>query len=152
MPETMDAARVALIDALNQDLQRKANELFSYALDSTPYIPRGDEHILETFQRLIPIDRDNAKTLADAVRLLDGVPSPGCWDLGIADMNYLNIRFLAKQIMGELRETERQLESHLELAKDFPKARAALHGVLDDTRFERELIEEALKKPPTGAN
>jgi hypothetical protein len=146
MPDTMDAARVALIDALNRALQRKANELFQYALESTPYVPRGDEHILDAFRRLIPIDRDNAKSLAEAVRMLHGIPSPGCWDLGVADMNYLEVRFLARHIIGELRETERLLQDSLKLAADFPKAKAVMHGVLDDTRFQRELLEETIEK------
>jgi uncharacterized protein (DUF305 family) len=151
MATTMDAAKVALIDALNLDLQRKANDLFVYAKESTPYVPRGDEHFLKTFERLVPIDQDNAESLVAAIRMLEGVPSPGCWDLGIADMNYLNVRFLARMILDQLHATAKQLAAHLELAYDYPKIKAILHSVLDDTRFEIEQLEEALNRKGAAA-
>ena len=98
MTQPDDTARITLIDALNEDLRRKSNELFRYAISSDPHVERGDEFFLEAYERMIPIDDDNAESLIAAIQMLDGFPSPGVWDLGLADMNYLNVRHLNKML------------------------------------------------------
>jgi len=147
--EPMDAAKVALIDGLNDDLQRKANDLFRYVLESGSYIPKGDEHIMPLFERLARIETDNAESLAAAIRLLEGVPSPGVWDLGVADMNYLNVRFVAKQVIEQLEESVRRLERRLEQSENYPRVKAIVLSVFDDTKFQIDQIKLALDRTST---
>jgi len=142
-----ESARIALIDALNQDLRRKSNELFRYALESTPYVARGDEFFLEAYARLIPLDDDNAENLTAAIHILGGTPSPGVWDLGLADMNYLAIRHLNNVLLDLMRDTAAQIESHVPLTKGYPKIEAILLSVLDDTKFKIEQLEALGRKP-----
>jgi hypothetical protein len=148
--EQQQEKRVKLIDALNSDLQRKSNELFRYAIESEPYLKRGEEFFLQTYERLIPIDDDNAESLTAAIEMLDGIPSPGVWDLGLADMNYLNVRHLNRVLVELCRDTAQQLEEHLELAAGFPRIEAILTTVLGDTKAEIEQLEALQDRPSTA--
>ena len=85
-----------------------------------------------------PIGSDSIQVI---IRL-GGIPNPGLFDEGSADMNYLSIVFLFERLLRLKAEAIRELEERVGQTNGYPEAREVLLGILNEDRRRHEHLVE----------
>ena len=130
------------VDVLNRLLHDTVNSVVQYAEISAPYIPAGfDEEAA-----LISSVSDEEKILANEVVALiierDGVPKVGVFPYWNVDLNYLDIRFMAKFAVGEQQKAIGRVEGELPLVQDDPEVHGFLRRALELKKSQLERLTQ----------
>ena len=123
--------------ALNRLLSHKTDSLFAFVLEASPYVTEADAERLQCVQRLAQEHQEQAQALTRLILEMDGVPNPLGHDIGVADMNYLSLRFLTgplieyqEHVLSEEREALGPL-AHLAPRAAFPAARRLVEEIIE---------------------
>ncbi len=130
------------IALLNRVLHGTVNSVVQYIPTSTPYVPPGYEDKLEELVRLRDEEAVTAQRLADAINELDGVPKVGVFPYWDIDLNYLDLRFMARFGAKHLAGVIEELETHLNVARHDPKLHQLLKDALDEKRTHMATLNE----------
>jgi len=123
------------IDQLNRVLHGTVNSVVQYIPVSTPFVPEGFEPRLEELERLRDEEARTAQRLVDAIHARDGVPRVGVFPYWNVDLNYLDIRFMARFGAEHLTGVVEELEANLdEAARHDPELRRLFRDVLEEKR------------------
>jgi bacterioferritin (cytochrome b1) len=128
------------IDLLNRVLHGTVNSVLQYIETATPYVAPGCE---EQFDEVLGMKDEQVATVArltDAIGALDGVPKVGVFPYWNVDLNYLDLRYLARLASEHEDAGAAELEGELGLVRDDPK----LHGVLEKVLAEKRAHAEKL--------
>ena len=132
--------REAAIETLNDLLHATVNSVVQYIEVSTPYVPPGYE---EQWKQVLALRDEEAQTahdLTEAIANLDGVPKVGVFPYWNVDLNYLDLRFLARFAVKHLDAAIADAEGMVENVLDHARISGLLKTVLDQKRRHRALL------------
>lgn len=124
---------------LQFELTRKAFSFAEYIAASSPYIPKGAEHLWKVVQHQARIEQSNAQTIAELIVELGGVPTPGLFDEDHADTNYLSILYLCGLLIKLRKKTVSEMEDLIAEAKGHPHVQGVLQQLLEQ---EHQMLAE----------
>ena len=143
----------ALVAKLQEDLTRKAYSFAEHIRVTSPYIAPGQEPLYELIARQAGEERGFADNIARLIVTLGGVPTPGLFDEGGADTNYLKITYLGAELVTKRERAVRTAEERVEDCAGHPAAREVMLAVLDvEQRHLRELREELARHEAKAAS
>ena len=140
-----------LIDRLQLDLTRKTTSFAEYLTNCSPYIPPGAEPLWDLLVRTRDQERQHADLLARTIVEYDGVPSPGVYDEGTSDANYLHIFHLYELLKRSKESSIRMFEKRIAEADGYPAARHVLGNILEDERRQLAELTAALDAARSSA-
>lgn len=123
-----------LIDRLQGDLTRRDSSFAEYITQSSPYIPEGKQEMLALVERLAAQEKTHARQIGRLIIRLGGVPSPGPFEEGAADTNYLSIVYLYGLLLRWKAKSGRELEQRLAECDGYPEAREVLAAIVEAER------------------
>lgn len=132
-----------LVERLQDDLTRKTYSFAEYVTMSSPYIPPGKQPMFDLLLRHRDEDHEHARALGRVIVDLGGVPNPGLFNEGVADMNYLDIRHLYKLLIGAKEQSVQAFEERLREAGGYPEAETVLKSVLEAERKQLAELKSA---------
>ncbi|MDH3591882.1 MAG: ferritin-like domain-containing protein [Planctomycetota bacterium] len=121
------------IQVLNRALHNAVNSVVQYLEISTPHVPPGHEEKFEEVKRIRNEEIDTANRLVDLINELDGVPKVGVFPYWNVDLNYLDLRFMARFSADHVENAVRELEADLESVQ----GDGAVYGLLKDVLAQR---------------
>ena len=122
------------IDVLNRLLHDTVNSVVQYAEISAPYVPEGFGEQAAILQSVADEEKTLANETVDLIVSRDGVPQVATFPYWNVDLNYLDIRFMAKFAMEVQEKTIRRIEEELKLVEDDPEAHGLLRRALEQKR------------------
>ena len=137
----VDEAAVARAgEMLNRLLSHKVDSLFKYVLESSPYVGDGDEELLRLVARVACSHNEQARELTRAiVDELDAVPDPLGHDIGIADLNYLSLRYLLEMLCDYQEHCLEETREYLPDLAAFPASAKIVERLIEQDK--RDLDE-----------
>jgi len=122
------------IDLLNRILDGTVNSIVQYAKIGAPYVPAGFEEGMQEFDRISGEERALAVEIVDLIQSRDGVPSVGVFRYWNVDLNYLDIRFMAKFAVEQEGCNVEELEAQLETVAHDPEVHGLVRRALEQKR------------------
>lgn len=136
------------IDLVNRVLHATVNSVVQYIDIATPYVPPGYEEQRAEVQRMRDEEVRTATELTDLVNALDGTPTVGVFPYWNIDLNYLDLRFLARFAAEHQEKAVAELEQELPKLRDDPKLHGTMARILGEKRGHLETLREIGKPPP----
>jgi bacterioferritin (cytochrome b1) len=135
---------------LNRALHGTVNSVVQYIDIAAPYVPAWCEAKVGELKRLRDEEAHTANELVALVTGLDGVPQVDVFPYWNVDLNYLDVRFLARFAVDHQRKVIADLEAGLPDVREDPRIFAALERILDEKRAHLGVLEEiaAIPTPP----
>ena len=132
---------------LNRLLSHKTDSLFRIVLEASPFVTGGDAERLACVRRVAWDHEEQARALARLILALDAVPNPVSHDVGTADLNYLSIGYLMRELAEYQEHVLGEAREGLPLLARFPEAETALRELI--ARDELDLRDiQALRQTP----
>jgi len=144
--------RQAKIDLLNRVLHETVNSVVQYIDIAVPYVPPGFEEKQERIRGMRDEQARTAQELTALVGEFDGVPQVGVFPYWNVDLNYLDLRFLARFAARHEKKAVDELDRELESLRGDPQLYGTLARVLREKRAHAEALEEigAPPEPPAS--
>jgi hypothetical protein len=135
---------------LNTVLHATVNSVVQYIDIAMPYVPAACEGRMADLRRLRDEEAHAANEIVALVTELDGVPQVDVFPYWNVDLNYLDVRFLARFAVDHQRKVIADLEAGLPDVREDPRIFAALERILDEKRAHLGVLEEiaAIPTPP----
>jgi hypothetical protein len=134
--------RQAKIDLLNRALHGTVNSVLYYIETAHPHVPEGCEGHMEKVFGLRAEQAELAGEITSLVTELDGVPAVGAFPYWNVDLNFLDLRFLARFAMADEEKTVAALEPELEKTRSDPRVYGLLSRVLAAKRTAVSVLSE----------
>jgi hypothetical protein len=128
------------VDILNRLLHGTVNSVVQYIDIAAPYVSSDAKEDLATLRRLRDEEVAQAARLRDAIAKLDGVPKVGVFPYWNVDLNYLDLRFLARFAAGHQERVVAEVEADVARLRDHPEARALVQALLAEKRAHLETL------------
>ena len=141
----MDDAKA--ISLLNRVLHGTVNSVIQYIDVARPYVPPGCEDDVEELHRLRDEEAATAAALTALITELDGVPKVDPFDYWNLDLNYLDLRFLARFAAQHQDKVIAEIEAHLDATKDDARVYRLLKTIAAEKSAHREVLLEVAAKP-----
>jgi len=132
--------REAKVDLLNRVLHGTVNSMLQYIENATPYVPKEHEADYEEIKRCRDDEIETVQELTDLIAALDGVPKAGVFPYWNIDLNYLDLRWMARFAAGHEEKEIALIEAELEDVGDDPRLHALLTKILARKRQHLELL------------
>ena len=136
--------RIAL---LNRALHGTINSVIQYIDVAAPYVPAGFEDCLATLRGMRDEEVVAANEITDLLAELDGVPKAGVFDYWNVDLNYLDVRFLARFAAEHLDKAIAEIEAEVEGAGDDPRVAGLLTRLLEQKRRHKDALVAIAERP-----
>jgi bacterioferritin (cytochrome b1) len=108
-----------IIEKLNAILSKEYNSMVQYVRDANPYVRPDEKPALKELDKVIDDEKRHARQLGQLITCLDGIPTPGTFEFGIADINYLALDYLMDLIVQDKEEIIGLYNKALEAAQSF---------------------------------
>jgi bacterioferritin (cytochrome b1) len=135
------------IALLNRILQGTVNSVVQYIDVATPYVPPYCTARLAELKRLRDDEAHSANEIVALVAELDGVPQVGVFPFWNVDLNYLDVRFLARFAADHQAKVIADVESALGSVRDDARLRPALERLLAQKREHLAVLQEIAAIP-----
>jgi len=145
----MDAA--AKVDVLNRVLHETVNSVVQYIDIAVPYVPDGFDAQMVALRKMRDEETATSHRLTDLIAALDGVPTVGVFPYWNVDLNYLDVRYLARLAAGQTEKAAAEIERELDLVRDDARVHTLLKSVLAQKRAHAAALAEIGKPPPPPA-
>ncbi len=145
----MDAA--AKVDVLNRVLHETVNSVLQYIEIAVPYVPAGFDAQMSALRTMRDEETATSHRLTDLIAALDGVPTVGVFPYWNVDLNYLDVRYLARLAAEQTGRAAAEIERELDLVRDDARVHALLKSVLAQKRGHAAALAEIGKPPPPPA-
>ena len=142
----MENERVGL---LNRVLHGTVNSVVQYIDIASPYVPEGCEEPRRTIGRIREEVAVQAHDLNAMISELDGVPRVGVFEYWNVDLNYLDLRFMARFAAEHQLKVIAELEAAVEKARNDAPVFGLLSRLLQEKR--RHLVELQAIAPQPAA-
>lgn len=138
------------IALLNRVLHGSVNSVLQYIEIATPYVPPFCEGRMADLRRMRGEEAHTANELVALVGELEGVPQVEVFPYWNVDLNYLDVRFLARFAAEHEAKFVAELESGLPDLRDDPRLHGALGRVLAEKRAHLSALQgiAAIPTPP----
>ncbi|MCX7045794.1 MAG: hypothetical protein NTX50_09975 [Candidatus Sumerlaeota bacterium] len=146
-PDAIDLAQLheaegeRVIVILNRLLSHKTDSLFRFVLDLSPYVAPGDEARQQCVQDIAREHAAQAEALTRLILEMDGVPSPLGHDIGLADMNYLSLRYLVGELIRYQEHVLGESREELRTFGVFPTAASLMRDIIAQDQSSLELLK-----------
>ncbi len=139
--------KVALV---NRVLHGTVNSVVQYIDLATPYVPPFCEGRMPELRKMRDEEAHTANELVALVGELEGVPQVEVFPYWNVDLNYLDIRFLARFAAEHEAKVVKELESGLPDLREDPRLHGALGRVLEEKRAHLAGLQAiaAIPTPP----
>lgn len=137
-------------DILNRVLHNTVNSVVQYIGAASPYVPPGHEDSLPALEEMRSEEAASANELTDAITQLDAVPQVGVFPYWNVDLNYLDLRFLARFAVSHQERAIAEIEGEMDRLRDDPKLFSLLTRILEQKRAHRAVLQEIGKQPEPG--
>jgi len=141
----MDGTRA--ISLLNRVLHGTVNSVIQYLDIARPYVPPGCEEDLKELQRLRDEEAVTATKLTGLIAELDGVPKVDPFDYWNVDLNYLDVRFLARFAAEHQDKVIAEIEAHLESVRDDARVHRMLMAIAAEKKAHKDVLLAVASKP-----
>lgn len=141
----MDAAKA--IDLLNRVLHATVNSVIQYVDLARPYVPAGCEGDVEEIHRLRNEEAVTVGRLTALITELDGVPKVDPFDYWNVDLNYLDLRFLARFAAQHQDKAIAEIEAHLESVRDDARIYRLLQTIVAEKKAHQDVLLAVAAKP-----
>jgi hypothetical protein len=138
--EVSEAERDRAVDLLNRLLSHKADSLFAFVLAASPYVAEGDEERLRRVESIAREHEEQAKAITRAILDLDGVPNPVGHDTGVADLNYLSLRYLVKVLIEYQEHVLAESREDLRALRAFPEAARLMQRIVETDEKQLDIL------------
>ena len=122
------------VDVLNRLLHDTVNSVVQYAEISAPYVPPNFDEQLAVVNSVSDDEKVLAHEIADLLAARDAVPQVGVFPFWNVDLNYLDLRFMAKFATLEQAKTIARIEQELPLVSSDPEVHALVKRALEQKR------------------
>jgi len=130
------------MDLLNRLLDGTVNSVVQYAQIGAPYVPEGFDDQMAEINRISNEEKQLAVELVDLIQSRDGVPSVGVFKYWNIDLNYLDIRFMAKFAVQQESDVVDQVEAALDSVAGDPEVHGLVRRALEQKRGHLEKLAE----------
>jgi len=130
----------AAITALNRLLHDTVNSVVQYAEISAPYIPENFDEQAAAMQAIADEEKALANETVDLITRRDGVPQVGIFPYWNVDLNYLDIRWMAKFAGEHQAKAIGRIEKELEAVADDPEVAGFLRRALEQKKDHLERL------------
>jgi rubrerythrin len=138
------AERVTFLNAVLSDT---VNSIVQYAGISMPYVAPDCAGHKETMDRIRDEENVHAHTLNELIQRSDGVPTVEAFPYWNIDLNYLDLRFMARFAVTHQEKAIRRIEEGADVLRIDPVAHTRIQGILEEKRRHLGELEEIGKKP-----
>ena len=118
------------VDALNRLLHDTVNSVIQYADISAPHVPKGYDDQVAELRKIADEEKVLANDLVDLIGRCEGVPQVGVFPYWNVDLNYLDLRFMAKFAREHQEASIARLEAELAGMQDDPEVHSFLKRAL----------------------
>ena len=108
----------------------------------------GLEEGRRKLQELRDAEARTATEITDLVAALDGVPEVGVFPYWNVDLNYLDLRFLARFAAQHQEKVIAEIEGDLDLVRGDPRLHGTLSRILEEKRAHLDVLKEIGTPPP----
>ena len=135
------------VEFLNRVLSETVNSIVQYTGISMPYVAPDCTGHLETMDRIRGEESVHANTLNDLIRRADGVSTIDAFPYWNIDLNYLDLRFMARFAVTHQEKAIRLIEEGVDVLRTDPVAHTKVSGILAEKRRHLDELSENGKKP-----
>jgi hypothetical protein len=141
------------VGLLNRVLHGTVNSVVQYIDIATPYVPPYCEAKMPDLRRMRDEEARTANEVVALIGELDGVPQVGAFPYWNVDLNYLDVRFLARFAADHEAKSAAEIEESLPELRDDPRLFGILERVLGEKRAHLETLKSiaAIPTPPPDA-
>ena len=139
------------IDVLNQVLEILERSFPQYLLYARPYIPAGQEHVMQTVESIVAGQNALAERVSQQVFDSGGLPDHGDFPIEFTDTHDLSIEFLILEAIDCLRQNIVDLEECVDSLRLSPAAQSLASEALGMTKGHLELLEELPNNPAASS-
>lgn len=138
------------VTLLNRVLHGTVNSVVQYIDLASPYVPAYCEEKFPELRRMRDEEARTANELSALVAELDGVPQVDVFPYWNVDLNYLDVRFLARFAAQHEAKFAAELAESIGEVRDDPRLFEALVRVLAEKRAHLAALEAiaAIPTPP----
>mgnify|MGYP003572735055 CR=1 FL=1 len=122
------------LDILNRLLDGTVNSVVQYAEIGAPFVPEGFDEQMDAFQRIADEEKNLANEVVAMIQDRDGVPTVGVFRFWNVDLNYLDIRFMAKFAVQHEGILIADLEAGLDSLTNDPEAHGVVRRAIEQKR------------------
>ncbi len=135
------------VEFLNGVLSETVNSIVQYTGISMPYVAPDCIGHQETMDRIRGEESVHANTLNELIRRFGGVPTIEAFSYWNIDLNYLDLRFMARFAVTHQEKTIRLIEKEADVLRTDPVAHTKVLGILEEKRRHLGELQEIAKKP-----
>jgi ferritin len=140
--------RQAKIDICNRVLHGTINSVVQYIDIAVPYVPEGYEDRVAELRKVRDEEVETANRMTDLVAEFGGVPQVGVFPYWNVDLNYLDVRFLARFAAQHQEKVIAAIDEDRNRAREDARLFQLLQEVLDEKRRHLAVLKEIGKPPP----
>lgn len=108
--------------------------MVQYVWEANPYIRPIEKPAMEVLETVISEERRHARQIGQLITLLEGIPNPGRFGFGIADINYLALDYLIGLIVQDKEKITALYDEALRAAQNFPSVYTQLVWMQEEER------------------
>ena len=138
------AERVAFLNCVLSDT---VNSVVQYAGISMPYVAPDCTGHKETMDRIRGEESVHANTLNELIQRSNGVSTVDAFPYWNIDLNYLDLRFMARFAATHQEKAIRLIEEGADVLRTDPVAHTKVSGILEEKRRHLGELCEIGKKP-----
>ncbi|MHC4956295.1 MAG: ferritin-like domain-containing protein [Planctomycetota bacterium] len=128
-------------DILNRILDDTVNSVVQYAEIGAPYVPKGFDDQMAVLERVSSEEKALAHEIVGLLADRDGVPKVGVFPFWNVDLNYLDIRFMAKFALEQQQKVVARVEKELDAVRHDPEVHGLIRRALDQKREHLEALQ-----------
>ncbi|MCK6459180.1 MAG: hypothetical protein L6Q95_04715 [Planctomycetes bacterium] len=135
---------------LNRILHGTVNSVVQYIGIATPYVPPWCEERMGELEAMRDAEAKTANEVVALIGELEGVPQADVFPYWNVDLNYLDVRYLARFAAEHEAKVVREIEESLADLRDDPRLHGAVQRILGEKRAHLEALKAvaAIPTPP----
>ena len=135
------------VEFLNRVLSETVNSIVQYTGISVPYVAPDCTGHLETMDRIRGEENVHAHTLNELIQRSNGVSKVEAFPYWNIDLNYLDLRFMARFAVTHQEKAIRRIEERADVLRTDPVAHTKVCGILEEKKRHLGELQEIGKKP-----
>jgi hypothetical protein len=130
------------INVLNRVLEILERSFPQYLLYARPYVPAGQEHVMQTIERIVAGQNNLAERVSHHIFESGGLPDHGDFPIEFTDTHDLSIEFLVDEAIDCLKQDIAELDECVDALRLSPAAQSLASEALGLTKGHLELLEQ----------
>jgi hypothetical protein len=128
------------IDVLNRVLEILERSFPQYLLYARPYVPAGQEHVMQTIEQIVAGQNNLAERVSRHIFESGGLPDHGDFPIEFTDTHDLSIEFLVDEAVDCMRQDIAELDECVDALRLSPAAHSLASEALGLTKGHLEQL------------